>query len=258
MGWTRGPGRRIRGRGATNEVKGDDDVTSSRIASPTRPTGDAGRPRAVRAAADRRRDLRLARAVAGGDEAAAGELLALYRAPLRAFIGHRLALAVAGGGGAGRTGSGPAGALDDVEQETLLAAMRAIGGYRGQAALFTWLCAIARRKVADCLRRFGREPLPLSALPEAGWYVELSSDDPLPDDIVADRAVRALVVEALWSLPGHFRDALLLRYADGQPVAEVARRLSRTYKGTESLLMRAKAALRQRLLGIEGLEEEMR
>lgn len=149
-----------------------------------------------------------------------------------------------------------AAALDDMEQETLLAAMQAIGGYRGEAALFTWLCAIARRKVADCLWRLGREPLPLSALPEGGG--RLARGQPLPDAVVADRAVRALVVEALWSLPGHYRDALLWRYAEGRPVAEVARRLRRTYKGAESLLMRAKAALRQRLSGIEGIEEEMR
>ena len=37
----------------------------------------------------------------------------------------------------------------DVVQATLIKAMRKLGDYRGEAALFTWLCQICRREIAD-------------------------------------------------------------------------------------------------------------
>jgi RNA polymerase sigma-70 factor, ECF subfamily len=46
-------------------------------------------------------------------------------------------------------------------------------------------------------------------------------------------------------LPGPQRAALTLRYLDGLPVAEVAACLGRSVHATETLLVRARAALRQ-------------
>jgi RNA polymerase sigma-70 factor (ECF subfamily) len=40
----------------------------------------------------------------------------------------------------------------DVVQASLIKAMRKLGDYRGEAALFTWLCQICRREIADHVR----------------------------------------------------------------------------------------------------------
>ena len=40
----------------------------------------------------------------------------------------------------------------DVVQATLIKAMRKLGDFRGEAALFTWLCQICRREIADHVR----------------------------------------------------------------------------------------------------------
>ena len=37
----------------------------------------------------------------------------------------------------------------DVVQATLIKAMRKLGDFRGEAALFTWLCQICRREISD-------------------------------------------------------------------------------------------------------------
>ncbi len=50
---------------------------------------------------------------------------------------------------------------------------------------------------------------------------------------------------ALARLSGHQRAALTLRYLDGLPVAEVAELLGRSVHATETLLVRAKVALRR-------------
>jgi RNA polymerase sigma-70 factor (ECF subfamily) len=53
------------------------------------------------------------------------------------------------------------------------------------------------------------------------------------------------VRNTLARLTPHHRAALVLRYLDGLPVAEVALLLDRSVHATESLLVRAKAAYRQ-------------
>src|SRR5512141_347826 len=40
----------------------------------------------------------------------------------------------------------------DVVQNTLIKAMRKLGDWRGDASLFTWLCQICRREIADHVR----------------------------------------------------------------------------------------------------------
>ena len=41
----------------------------------------------------------------------------------------------------------------DVVQATLIKALRGLAGFRGDSALFTWLCQICRREIVDQLRK---------------------------------------------------------------------------------------------------------
>ena len=183
--------------------------------------------------ADRTEELNLARRVGAGDEAALRVLYARYADLLFAFVCHHLG------------GSRPD--AEEVWQDTWLAALRALPTYRGQSRLFTWLCGIARHKIADHYRR-RREPAePFSALPPE-QVAALVDTEPLPEDIVLQRAARTRVVEALAALPEDYRAALVARYADERSVDEVAQRLGRTYKATESLLSRARAAFKAAFL----------
>ena len=52
------------------------------------------------------------------------------------------------------------------------------------------------------------------------------------------------VTDALGQLPADYRVALVLRYVDELSVPDVARELGRSVHATESLLVRARAALR--------------
>src|SRR5262245_8619899 len=47
---------------------------------------------------------------------------------------------------------------EDVVQATLIAAIRGLRTWRGDAALFTWLCALCRREASAYQRRTGRAP----------------------------------------------------------------------------------------------------
>jgi RNA polymerase sigma-70 factor (ECF subfamily) len=97
-----------------------------------------------------------------------------------------------------------------------------------------WLIGVARHKLVDHWRRDERERRGLAALgPD-------QPDDPWEDVLDTSAAYSALV-----RLPGPQRAALALRYLDGLPVSEIAEQLDRTVRGTETLLVRARAALRR-------------
>jgi RNA polymerase sigma-70 factor (ECF subfamily) len=182
-------------------------------------------------------DLALARRIATGDEAACTLFYERYAGLLFAFVFHHL-------------GDSPADA-EDVWQEALVAGVRSAHAYKGQARLFTWLCSIARHKIADHHRRQGRRPEEIFAdLPEVQLSA-LMAAGPLPDEVVAQRRTRVAVIEALGRLNDDYRTALIACYLDGDGVDRVARRLGRSYKATESLLSRAREALRRALAQME-------
>lgn len=182
-------------------------------------------------------DLTLARQISMGDEMALVEFYARYADALFAFVYHHL--------------SGSRSDAEDVWQDTLLAALRALPSYRGRSRLFTWLCSIARHKLADHLRRQKRQAVEVfSDVPESRLSALISSTT-LPEEEVMRQATRVQVAEALGTLPIDYQTALVTRYADECSVDEVARLLGRTYKATESLLSRARSAFQRAMAHLE-------
>lgn len=175
-------------------------------------------------------DLALAERAAGGDEEALSALYEAYADLLFAFILHQFE-------------NHPA-AAEEIWQDTLSSAVSALSQYRGQSQFFSWLCGIARHKIADHWRRQGREQKRFCVLsPE-----EINAlIDQQPVDLLSQQTTQLLVVEALGELPEEYRQALVLRYADGLPVEQVALALGKSYKAAESMLSRAREAFRNLL-----------
>ena len=110
-----------------------------------------------------------------------------------------------------------------------------------------WLLGIARRKVADQLRRRMRRP-------ETGLSDAHLASTPGPEDDAlqaeANRRMRQLVL----ALPDAQREALLLQAADGLAIAEIAAVMGRSPSSVNSLLGRARETLRR--TGASYFEEE--
>jgi RNA polymerase sigma-70 factor, ECF subfamily len=123
---------------------------------------------------------------------------------------------------------------EDLTAETFLAAVTARTKPNPPTITVAWLIGVARHKLVDHWRRLEREQRTFAAVHEA------EVEDPLEARLDAATALAQLA-----KLPGPQRAALTLRYLDGLPVAEVARHLGRTVHGTETLLVRARAALRR-------------
>lgn len=178
-------------------------------------------------------ELALAHKAKSGDQLALQQLYELHTKPLYAFIAHHL--------------DDPQEEVEDIWQETWMAAMHALQGFRGECSFFTWLCSIARHKIADHFRRIGRME---NILTSEGFEdnTNLFDSDPIPEQTLADKALRLQVVETLMVLPVDYRVALMHRYVDELSVSEVARKMGKNYKITESLLTRARKAFQTEFL----------
>ena len=135
----------------------------------------------------------------------------------------------------------------DVSQETLFAAARTLGGFRGDASLSTWLYAIARSFCIKARRRSLFAPVIVS-LESAGSEVRAAADaTPGPDHALAEREGRAALAGAIAALSPDYREVLLLRDVEGLPAAAVAEATGLSVAAVKSRLHRARAAVKARL-----------
>jgi RNA polymerase sigma-70 factor (ECF subfamily) len=178
-------------------------------------------------------DLDLARRVMAGDQSASEALFADYFPRLYRFARLRL-----GGNDDG---------AEEVVQSTLIRAVRKLHTYRGEAALFTWLCTICRHEIGLWLERKGRTPEvslteDVPRLRMALDAASLGSGD--PESEAGRCELSALVQLTLAELPERYGKVLEWKYIQELSVAEIANRLGVGYKATESLLTRARDAFR--------------
>src|SRR5262245_9561039 len=137
---------------------------------------------------------------------------------------------------------------EEIVQSTLVIAVRKLHTWRGEAALFTWLCTICRRELSAHWQRTSRAPelRPLDDDPEIQRQLEaLAADVEGPDRIVERRELAERVQIALDYLPGRYGDVLEWKYIQGFTVADIAEKLESTPKAVESMLSRARDAFRE-------------
>lgn len=126
---------------------------------------------------------------------------------------------------------------EDVLNETMLGTVNGIKNFDGAAAISTYIYNIANNKVADFYRK--RKGVNLTELTE---QVPMGS---------SPNSAGIELHETLAKLPENSREVLILRYHVGLSVSEVAEVLGRSYKGTESLLSRARQQLRDAMASDE-------
>src|SRR6187402_3132791 len=132
-----------------------------------------------------------------GERAAFDEFFNEYYPKLYRFVKRRMPSDSAG--------------CEDVAQATLCRALESLRGYRGEAALMTWLCTICRRELSARWRE------------NRGWAA----------------------APALDYLPAPYAEILECKYLRDMSIGEIARQMGRSSKATESLLTRARDAFRE-------------
>ena len=152
-------------------------------------------------------------------------------------------------------------ATREVVQATLAKAMRKLADYRGEAALFTWLCQICRRQIIDRLRAEHRRESHLTLIEDRAELRAAIESLEAPDeyDLIkgCERAeVGHLVKGILDRLPARYGDALEWKYVEGHSVEEIGKRLGIGHTAAQSLLARARLAFREALEKVFGAAAE--
>jgi len=152
---------------------------------------------------------------------------------------------------------GDPAAAEDVAQATLCRALESLHTFRGEAALMTWLCTLCRREMSARWREASLHaavPLLAEDDPEVRAALEslLAAEGSDPLLLAGREQVRETICAALDYLPAPYADILEWKYVRDMSVVEIAQRLGRSPKATESLLTRAREAFRETFTLLRG------
>lgn len=139
---------------------------------------------------------------------------------------------------------------EDALQEAYLHAYRTIGGFRGDAALSTWL---SRLLLNECLGRLRRRLRRDNIVPIVAWSSEIdvevmnARDAHSPDAALMRTQTRALLERKLDALPVAFRTVFVMRCVEELSVEETAACLGVPEATVRSRHFRARSMLREAL-----------
>jgi RNA polymerase sigma-70 factor, ECF subfamily len=136
---------------------------------------------------------------------------------------------------------------EDLVQETLLRAWRALERYEPRAQFQTWLYRIATNGCLDEIERRPRRPEPVDPFPDQPSDERASPTyDPAARYAIREGMELALL-RAIQELPGRQRAVLIFRDVLGWTAPEVADVLESTVASINSALQRARATIEQLL-----------
>jgi RNA polymerase sigma-70 factor (ECF subfamily) len=167
--------------------------------------------------------------LARGDEAAWGQVFGAYRDRIYGFCLRMMRNREE---------------AEDASQEVFLRAVRAIGAFRGEASLNTWLHRIARN---SCVTRLASARKSLEDVADRSWIADLASDAPGADRSSASAELREALELAIGDLEPAFREVILLREIEDQSYEDIARITETSVATVKTRIYRAREKLKERL-----------
>ena len=178
-----------------------------------------------------------------GSEEAFETLVRLYQAPIY-NLSYRIL--------------GDSAEASEATQEAFVRIYKAIGRFRGECGLKTWIYKIAVSASLNRRRWWKRwkehvpfsldAPLPSSR--ESPRFLQVSNPGEDPETAFARRETEQAVQRALAALAVEFRTVIVLRDIEGLTYEEIAETLAISMGTVKSRLWRARCQLRQRLRGL--------
>ena len=185
---------------------------------------------------DREADQVLVERVQQGDKQAFGLLVAKYQRRLMRLIARLV--------------RDPA-EVEDVAQEAFIKAYRALPGFRGESAFYTWLYRIGINTAKNHLASKGRNVPTATAFDseEAENYDdgEHLRDHNTPERLLMSKQIGATVNAAMEALPEDLKNAIVLREIDGMSYEEIAQIMDCPIGTVRSRIFRAREAISEKL-----------
>lgn len=139
--------------------------------------------------------------------------------------------------------------VEDVTQEAFIKAYRAMAGFRGESAFYTWLYRIAINTAKNYLVSQGRR-LPNSTVASDDDGVEPEVGLPeiaTPETSLLTNEIAETVSAAIEALPEDLRTAITLREIDGLSYEEIAQVMDCPIGTVRSRIFRAREAIDKEL-----------
>ena len=184
---------------------------------------------------ERASDQELVRRVQAGDKRAFDLLVLKYQQKVANLIGRYL-----------RDHS----EVLDVTQEAFIKAYRALAGFRGESAFYTWLYRIAVNTVKNHLVAQGRRPPGDDLDAETAEQLDLGGrlrENATPEGHLLTDEIARTVQRALEELPEDLRTAIVLRELEGLSYEEIAQAMECPIGTVRSRIFRAREAIDKRL-----------
>lgn len=142
------------------------------------------------------------------------------------------------------------GDVPDVAQEAFIKAYRALPGFRGESAFYTWLYRIAVNTAKNYLVAQGRRP-PSSDIDaedaenfESGGSLKEISN---PENLMLSEELKQVVFSTIEGLPDDLKTAITLRELDGLSYEEIAEVMDCPVGTVRSRIFRAREAVDKRV-----------
>lgn len=180
-------------------------------------------------------DRLLVERVQGGDRAAFNALVLKYQRRIVKLVSRYI--------------RDPEEAMD-VSQEVFIRAYKAIGGFRGDSAFYTWLYRIAVNAAKNAIGSATRNPV------EGGMDVddpEISevrlkmTDVSSPERLLYTDELKRTINAAIDDLPSELRRAIVLRELEGMSYEEIAQAMDCPVGTVRSRIFRARDAITKRI-----------
>ncbi len=134
----------------------------------------------------------------------------------------------------------------DVSQEAFIKAYRALPGFRGDSAFYTWLYRIAINTAKNHLVAKGRRPQSIDIDADEGQRIETISklrDDATPERLILRDEISQVIFQTIEELPDDLRTAITLRELDGLSYEEIAEAMDCPIGTVRSRIFRAREAI---------------
>ena len=139
--------------------------------------------------------------------------------------------------------------VEEVFQETIIAAVDSFPMFSGKSSLFTWLCGIAKHEVSDFYRKKKIKSFLFSHFP---WLENLACQALGPEQILLRKEFEQKIKATMAGLNEGYQQVLRLKYYQGKSVKQIALELNETAKAIESRLTRARKAFAQVFISYPG------
>ncbi|MES1925457.1 RNA polymerase sigma factor RpoE [Salinisphaera sp. T31B1] len=141
----------------------------------------------------------------------------------------------------------------DVAQEAFIKAYRAMSGFKGNSAFYTWLYRISINTAKNFLVARSRRPASQDidvADAEAFGHMDRFSEQDTPEALLESEEIRDTVIAAIQDLPEDLRTAIMLRELDGMSYEEIAQSMDCPVGTVRSRIFRARAAIEEKLVSL--------